>query len=134
MFRYLFGFIVVTSLACFSEAKELSVETMTPVVLSEHRTRVARFDQLQPDCTADVPLVVVTRPPTKGRVEIEEEMGFSLYAKNTPQSKCNNERTLGVAVFYTAAPNFKGMDRFEVEVFYTTYAVSQKVKFTATVK
>jgi hypothetical protein len=124
----------VISFTWLSESKELSVATMTPVVLSEQRTRVARFDQLQPDCTADVPLVVLTRQPAKGKIEFEEEMAFSLYAKNTPQSKCNDERTLGVAVFYTSVANFKGTDRFEVEVFYTTYAVSQKVRFTATVK
>ena len=134
MRKYLLAFIFVVSWACAGQPKELSVASMTPVVLSEHRSRVARFDQLQPDCTAEVPLVVITKPPTKGKIEIEEDMDFAFYAKSARQSKCNDERTLGISIFYTSAPKFKGTDRFEVEVFYTAYAASQKVKFIATVK
>ncbi len=124
----LFGWISV------GQTRDLPVQTLTPVVLSDMRSRVARFDQLEPDCSAVAPLVVVKKPPTKGRIEIEEDMGFANYAKETRQYKCNDRRTLGVVIFYTSGSGFKGTDRFEVEVFYTTYAVSQTVKFIATVK
>jgi hypothetical protein len=135
--RLLSGFIallMVFGWISVGQTRELPVQTLRPVVLSDMRSRVARFDQVEPDCSAVAPLVVVKKPPTKGRIEIEEDMGFTNYAKETRQYKCNDQRTLGVAIFYTSDPGFKGTDRFEVEVFYATYAVSQIVRFTATIK
>jgi hypothetical protein len=116
------------------QTKELPVQTLMPVVLTDMRSRVARFDQVEPDCSAEAPLVVVKKGPTKGRIEIQEDMGFTNYAKETRLYKCNDQRTLGVAVFYTSGAGFKGVDNFEVEVFYTTFAVSAKVRFRVTVK
>ncbi len=126
--------LLVLSWAATAQAKELRLVSMTPVVLSGMRSRIVRLDQVQPDCTAELPVVLVTKKPANGEIEIEEEMGFSIYPQSAPQSKCNDKRTLGAAVFYTSSRDFKGTDRFEIEVFYTVYASTQKVRFTTTVK
>lgn len=127
--------LLLLSWTTAAQAKELRPATMTPVVLSGMRSRIARFDQVQPDCTAvELPVVLVTKKPANGQIEVEEEMGFSLYPNSVPQYKCNDQRTLGAAVFYTSSSGFKGTDRFEIEVFYTLYASTRKVRFTTTVK
>jgi hypothetical protein len=132
--RCFLAFAMVISWTTISQTKEPRIPTLTPTVLSEARSRVARFDQIEPDCTGQAPLVVVTKPPAKGQIETEEDLGFALYSKELPQHKCNDQRTLGVSVFYTSRSGFKGDDSFEIEVFYTTYSVTRKVRFKVTVK
>lgn len=132
--RCLLAFAMVISWTTISQTKQPRIPTLTPTVLSEARSRVARFDQIEPDCTGQAPLVVVTKPPAKGQVETEEDMGFALYSKESPRHKCNDQRTLGVSVYYTSVAGFKGADSFEIEVFYTAYSVNQKVRFKVRVR
>jgi len=126
--------LIAAGCAVGGQAAELAPLTMTPIVLSATKSPVARFSQLAPDCIGESPLVVLTRSPAKGQVEIEENMGFSDYPKDSNLYTCNSRRTNGMSVFYTSTESFKGTDIFEVEVFYTSFATSRKVRFRATVK
>ncbi len=132
--RAAFACLISAGCAVGGQAAELAPLTMTPIVLSVTKSPVARFSQLAPDCSGESPLVVLTKSPAKGQVEIEENMGFSYYPKDSNLYKCNSQRTIGMSVFYTSTEGFKGSDMFEVEVFYTSFATSRKVRFRVTVK
>ena len=126
--------LISASCASGGPAGELAPQTKTPIVLSATKSLVARFSQLAPDCSGQSPFVVVSKPPAKGQVEIEEDMGFAYYPKDSNLYKCTSQRTIGTSVFYTSTAGFQGSDMFEVEVFYTSFATSGKVRFRVTVK
>jgi hypothetical protein len=51
-------------------------------------------------------------------VEMVTEMGFTSYAKHDPKYKCNEKQSDIEAYYYKSREDFKGKDRFVVEVFY----------------
>jgi hypothetical protein len=79
---------------------------------------------------------------SKCRIPLQSPLSSTFQPENRPLDftktrnlyKCNSQRTIGMSVFYTSTAGFKGSDMFEVEVFYTSFATSRKVRFRVMVK
>ena len=131
------AFSISICFAYLAVAQQLPPATLKPVVRSEVRTQVWRTFDLNPDCsTAGEVTITVTKQPTKGTLEFEENLGFSTYPQQQfPQYfHCNTQPTSGTSAFYTSAAGFKGTDNFEVEATYSARGTSRSVRFHVTVK
>jgi hypothetical protein len=128
-------FLLITSTASVDVvgAQELPPVNHVPVVLSEQRTQVWRTFDLNPDCTAAGVIVAKVTKQGKGQVEFEENLGFSIYPKNSQNYRCNTRQTAGLSIFYTSPTGFKGTDSFEIELV-GGRGQSRKVSFRVRVK
>jgi hypothetical protein len=60
----------------------------------------------------------VLEHPKNGVVETVTEKGFPSYPKNDQKYKCNETQSDVQAYYYKSREDFKGKDRFVVEVFF----------------
>jgi hypothetical protein len=58
--------------------------------------------------------------PKNGVVEIVKERAFTAYPKDDPRHKCNEKETDLHAYYYKSREDFRGKDRFVMEVFFPT--------------
>jgi hypothetical protein len=101
-------------------AKEIPTPPVFAVVVSGVRTKVAATFALNPDCSPGGKIIV--RPikmPQNGSVEFVTEKGFTNYAKDSQQYKCNEKPAEIEKVFYTSRKGFVGKDSFVIEIFFS---------------
>ncbi len=114
---------IMTALLFFSvwpaSAQELSTPPINRIVLSGERVRVGSAWDVNSDCgsTGHIKSRLLEQPKN-GVVEMVTEMGFTSYAKDNPKYKCNEKQSDIQAYYYKSREDFKGKDRFVVEVFY----------------
>ena len=114
---------LITALLFFSvcpvAAQELSTPPVNRIVLSGERVRVGLTYDVDADCSSTGHIKSrVLEQPKNGVVEMVTEMGFTVYAKDDPKYKCNEKQSDIQAYYYKSREDFKGKDRFVVEVFY----------------
>jgi hypothetical protein len=114
---------LITALLFFSvwpvAAQEISTPPVNRIVLSGERVRVGFTYDVDADCgsTGHIKSRLLEQPKN-GVVEVVTEMGFTLYAKDDPKYKCNEKQSDTQAYYYKSREDFKGKDRFVIEVFY----------------
>jgi hypothetical protein len=114
---------LITALLFFSvwpvAAQEISTPPINRIVLSGERVRVGTAWDVNSDCSSTGHIKSrLVEQPKNGVVEMVTEMGFSSYAKDNPKYKCNEKQSDIQAYYYKSQEDFKGKDRFAVEVFY----------------
>jgi hypothetical protein len=99
--------------------QEIPTQPQFRIVLSGVRTKVGFTYSLNADCTsAGLPNVRILQKPRSGTVEILNEEGYTAYAKDAQQYKCNEKKTEMISYYYKSNEGFRGKDRFVVEVFF----------------
>jgi hypothetical protein len=115
-------------------AQTLPPQTMTPTVPTGKQRQVGFFTQVNPDCTSAGDIDArVTKEPKSGKVELEQGLGFPLYAQTSPLAKCNGKQVQGFRVLYRSNDAFAGKDAFDVE-FIGPLGGNFVWKYTVTVK
>ena len=114
---------LITALLFFSvwpvAAQQISTEPLNRIVLSGERVRVGSSYDVNPDCSSTGHIKSrLLEQPKNGVVEMVTEQGFTNYAKDDPKYKCNEKQSDIQAYYYKSREDFKGKDRFVVEVFY----------------
>jgi hypothetical protein len=114
---------LITALLFFSvwpvAAQELSTPPTTKIVLSGERVLVGFSYDVNPDCSSTGQIKSrLLEQPKNGVVEMVTEKGFTTYAKDDQKYKCNEKQSDLLAYYYKSREDFKGKDRFVVEVFY----------------
>ena len=115
--------IIITALLFISvwpvAAQVLSTAPTNKVALSGERVRVGFNYHLNADCSSQGEIKSrVLEHPKNGVVETVTEKGFTRYPKNDQKYKCNETQSDVQAYYYKSREDFKGKDRFVVEVFY----------------
>ena len=77
-------------------------------------------------------IVKIRKEPRHGKVEIEDENGFSGYLSSSSRFHCNKIQVPMKKICYTA-DNYDGNDKIELEAF-TSRGVSWKATVNVTVK
>ena len=81
--------------------------------------RLGRNYGVNPDCSSVGEIKSrLLEHPKNGVVEMVTEKGFPSYPKDSQKYECNGTKSDGQAYYYKAREDFKGKDRFVVEVFY----------------
>jgi hypothetical protein len=81
--------------------------------------RIGFSYDLNPDCSSRGQIKSrLLEQPKNGVVEMVTEKGFTGYAKDDQKYKCNEKQSDLRAYYYKSREDFKGKDRFVVEVFY----------------
>jgi len=114
---------LITALLFFSvwpvAAQQLSTEPANRIALSGERVRIGFSYDVNPDCSSRGQIKSrLLEQPKNGVVEMVSEMGFTNYAKDDPKYKCNEKQSDIQVYYYKSREDFKGKDRFAVEVFY----------------
>ena len=114
---------LITALLFFSVWPVTAQEILTPpvnrVALSGERVRVGFSYDLHADCSSIGEIKSrLLEQPKNGVVEMVTEKGFTGYAKDDQKYKCNEKQSDLQAYYYKAREDFKGKDRFVIEVFY----------------
>jgi hypothetical protein len=114
---------LITALLFFSvwpvAAQEISTPPINRIVLSGERVRVGTAWDVNSDCSSTGHIKSrLLEKPKNGVVEMVAEMGFTSYANDNPKYKCNEKQSDIQAYYYKSQEDFKGKDRFAVEVFY----------------
>jgi hypothetical protein len=100
-------------------AQEISTPPTHRIALSGERVRVGIAWGVNPDCSSIGQIKSrLLEQPKNGVVEMITEMGFSAYAKDHPNYKCNEKQSNLQAYYYKSREDFKGKDRFVVEAYY----------------
>ena len=100
-------------------ARELPTPTVFPIVASGERTRVGITYHLNPDCSSAGRIIVrLAESPANGVAELLMEQAFPDYAADDQKFKCNEKSSELPVFYYTSRPDFKGKDRFTVEIFF----------------
>jgi hypothetical protein len=91
------------------------------VTLRGERVRVGFSYHVNADCSSAGEIKSrVLEQPKNGVLEMVTEKGFTNYPKNDQKYKCNETQSDVKAYYYKSREDFKGKDRFVVEVFYST--------------
>ena len=114
---------LITALLFFSvwpvTAQEISTPPANRIALSGERVRVGFSYDLHADCSSIGEIKSrLLEQPKNGVVEMVTEKGFTNYAKDNQKYRCNEKQSDLQAYYYKAREDFKGKDRFVVEVFY----------------
>jgi hypothetical protein len=110
--------VILLSLG-FAAAAELPTPPVSVIALSGERIRVGQSFSLNPDCTPQGPIKArLADAPKNGMAEIVNEKGFSTFGNDDQKYKCNEKESDVVAYYYQSKDDFKGKDRFVIEVFY----------------
>jgi hypothetical protein len=114
---------LITALLFFSvwpvAAQEISTPPINRIVLSGERVRVGTAWDVNSDCSSTGHIKSrLLEQPKNGVVEMVTEMGFTSYARDNPKYRCNEKQSDIQAYYYKSREDFKGKDRFAVEVFY----------------
>jgi len=100
-------------------AQELSTPPTNRIVLSGERVLVGFTYDLEPDCSSTGHIKSrLLEQPKNGVVEMVTEKGFTTYAKDDQKYKCNEKQSDIQSYYYKSREDYKGKDRFVVEVFY----------------
>jgi hypothetical protein len=100
-------------------AQELSTPPTHRIVLSGERVLVGFTYDLDPDCSSTGHIKSrLLEQPKNGGVEMVTEKGFTTYAKDDQKYKCNEKQSDIQSYYYKSREDYKGKDRFVVEVFY----------------
>jgi hypothetical protein len=123
---------LITALLFFSiwpvAAQELSTPPTNKIVLSGERVRIGFSYHVNPDCSSTGQIKSrLLEQPKNGVVEIVTEKGFTTYAKDDQKYNCNEKQSDLTAFYYKSREDFKGKDRFVVEVFYPIGSYRKKI-------
>jgi len=100
-------------------AQELSTPPTHRIVLSGERVLVGFAYDVNVDCSSTGHIRSrLLEQPKNGVVEMVTKKGLTVYAKDNQKYKCNEKRSDLQAYYYKAREDFKGKDRFVIEVFY----------------
>ena len=109
-------FFLVSPLA----AQEISTPPANRIALSGERVRIGFSYDLNPDCSSKGEVKSrMLEQPKNGVVEMVTEKGFPSYPQNNQKYECNEKKSDVRAYYYKSREDFKGKDRFVVEVFYS---------------
>jgi TonB family protein len=94
--------------------------------------RVQFFYSINADCSSsDLPTVWAISPAAHGTVEFRNEDNFTEFPSTNQRYECNKKRSPTIAVYYTAAKSFVGIDRFKVKcIFPAGNAVTKEFLLT----
>ena len=97
----------------------LSTPPTNKVALSGERVRLGFSYGVNPDCSSQGEIKSrLLEHPKNGVVEMVTEKGFPSYPKNNQKYECNETKSDVQAYYYKSREDFKGKDRFVVEVFF----------------
>jgi hypothetical protein len=100
-------------------AQEIQTPPAHRIALSGERVRVGFSYELNADCSPRGEIKSrLLEQPKNGVVEIVTEKGFASYGKEDQRYKCNEKQSELPVYYYKSREDFKGKDRFVVEVFY----------------
>ena len=100
-------------------AQEISTAPRHKIALSGERVLIGSSYHVNPDCSSAGEIKTrLLEQPKNGVVEMVTEKGFTGYAKDDQKYKCNEKQSDLRAYYYKSREDFKGKDRFVVEVFY----------------
>ena len=109
-------------------AQEISTPPTQKIVLSGERVRIGSAYDVNPDCSSTGEIKSrLLEQPKNGVVEMVTEKGFTGYAKDDQKYKCNEKQSDLRAYYYKSREDFKGKDRFVVEVFYPNGAYRKQL-------
>ena len=104
---------------CPVAAQEISTPPANRIALSGERVRIGFAYDVNPDCSSTGQIKArLLEQPKNGVAEMVTENGFTAYAKDDQKYKCNEKQSDVLAYYYKSREDFKGKDRFVVEVFY----------------
>jgi hypothetical protein len=111
---------LITALLFFSGWPVAAQEITTPpthrIVLSGERVRIGFSYDVNPDCSSTGQINSrLLAQPKHGVVEIVTEKGF---IPDHQKYQCNEKQSELQAYYYKSQEDFKGKDRFVVEIFY----------------
>ena len=126
------GIRLITALLFFSAwpvaAQELSTAPTHKIVLSGERVRIGSSYDVNPDCSSTGQIKSrLLEQPKNGVAEMVTEKGYTRYAKDDQKYKCNEKQSDLQAYYYKSWEDFKGKDRFVVEVFYPTGSYRKRI-------
>ena len=75
----------------------------------------------------------VASPASGGIVFSKQETSFPSYDRDNSRFKCNQRRASTLGVYYASAPQFKGADTMDIEIYWTDGDV-WKYKLNVTVR
>ena len=100
-------------------AQELSTPPTHRIVLSDERVLVGFAYDVNVDCSSTGHIRSrLLEQPKNGVVEMITQKGFTAYGKDDQKYKCNEKESDIEAYYYKSREDFKGKDRFIIEVFY----------------
>jgi hypothetical protein len=109
-------------------AQELSTPPTHRIVLSGERVRIGFSYDVDPDCSSTGHINSrLLEQPKHGVVEIVTEKGYTNYAMDHQKYKCNEKQSDIQAYYYKSREDFKGKDRFVVEVFFPRGSYRKRV-------
>jgi hypothetical protein len=115
-------------------AQSSNPTTVQKVALAAVRTNVWGVSDLNPDCSPVGPMAVkIRKGPRHGKVEIEDENGFTVYPSSNPRFHCNKTQVPMKKIYYTADDDYGGDDKIELETF-SSSGYARKVIVDVTVK
>lgn len=80
---------------------------------------IFHYSALNPDCSPRGEIVVrVTGEPAHGQVRTVPASGYSSYVQPNPRNACNDRKTPGIDVIYTAQAGYAGPDVFNVDAIF----------------
>jgi hypothetical protein len=98
----------------------LPTAPVNKVALSGERVRVGFSFHVNADCRSAGEIKYrMLEHPKNGVAEMVTEKGFTGYPKDDQRYYCNDTKTDVQAYYYKSREDFKGKDRFVVEVFYS---------------
>lgn len=98
----------------------LPTAPVNKVALSGERVRVGFSFHVNADCRSAGEIKSrMLEHPKNGVAEMVTEKGFTGYPKDDQRYYCNDTKTDVQAYYYKSREDFKGKDRFVVEVFYS---------------
>ena len=118
--------LLITALLFFSVWPVVAQEITTPptnrIALSGERVRIGIAWDVNPDCSSIGQIKSrLLEQPKNGVVEMVTEQGFTRYAKDDPNYKCNEKQSDLQAYYYQSREDFKGKDKLVIEAFYPTW-------------
>ena len=97
----------------------LSTAPTNKVALSGERVRLGFSYGVNPNCSSLGEIKSrLLEHPKNGVVEMVTEKGYPSYPQNNQKYECNEKKSDVRAYYYKSREDFKGKDRFVVEVFF----------------
>src|SRR4051794_23978924 len=88
-------------------AQAINPATVQKIALAAERTNVWGITDLNPDCSlVGLTTVKVRKEPRHGKVEIENENGFSSYLSNNARFHCNKIQVPMTKIYYTSEDSY----------------------------
>lgn len=104
-----------TPVAAIAPAEPAVVERRRTVA-ADQKLRLDFLYSVNPDCTSiGFTTVRVLEQPKHGKIEIENETGFTNFPARNPRAECNKRRSDGVAVIYEPEPGYTGTNSISLD-------------------